>query len=147
MAKARAKSKGKAKGKPKMKAKRKAAKAKAKPKAKGKAKSKPKMKAKPKAAKAKPAPKPAAKPKPKAKRAANPAFMKPVQPDADLAAIVGPSAMPRTEVTKRIWAYIKANKLQDGRNINPDDKLAKLFGGRKTITMFEMTKHISKHVS
>jgi chromatin remodeling complex protein RSC6 len=147
LAKARAKSKGKAKGKPKMKAKRKAAKAKAKPKAKGKAKSKPKMKAKPKAAKPKPAPKPAAKPKPKAKRAANPAFMKPVQPDADLAAIVGPSAMPRTEVTKRIWAYIKANKLQDGRNINPDDKLAKLFGGRKTITMFEMTNHISKHVS
>ncbi len=85
----------------------------------------------------------------KKKRKPNAAFMKPVQPDAALSAVVGTKAIPRTEVTKKLWAYIKKNGLQDKknkRNINADDKLKTVFGGKKQVTMFEMTKLVSKHV-
>ncbi|HEY7319770.1 MAG TPA: SWIB/MDM2 domain-containing protein [Candidatus Binatia bacterium] len=85
----------------------------------------------------------------KKKRKPNAAFMKPVQPDAALGAVVGTKAIPRTEVTKKLWAYIKKNSLQDKKkktNINADDKLKVVFGGKKTVTMFEMTKLVSKHV-
>jgi upstream activation factor subunit UAF30 len=85
----------------------------------------------------------------KKKRKPNAAFMKPVQPDAALSAVVGNNAMLRTEVTKKLWAYIKKNRLQDEKkktNINADDKLKAVFGGKKTVTMFEMTKLVSKHV-
>ena len=91
--------------------------------------------------------KPAA--KKKAKRKPNPAFMKPLTPSDALAAIVGKKPLPRTEVTKKIWAYIKKNDLQDAknrRNINADDKLKPIFGKKKTVNMFEMTKLISKHL-
>ena len=83
------------------------------------------------------------------KRKPNAAFMKPVQPDTHLAAVVGVKAMPRTEVTKKIWAYIKKNGLQDKKNkrmINADDKLKAVFGGKKQVNMFEMTKLVSKHL-
>jgi upstream activation factor subunit UAF30 len=85
----------------------------------------------------------------KKKRKPNAAFMKPVQPDDALSAVVGTKAIPRTEVTKKLWAYIKRNGLQDKKkktNINADDKLKVVFGGKKTVTMFEMTKLVSKHV-
>ena len=85
----------------------------------------------------------------KKKRKPNAAFMKPVQPDASLGAVVGTKPIPRTEVTKKLWAYIKKNSLQDKKkrtNINADDKLKAVFGGKKTVTMFEMTKLVSKHV-
>ena len=85
----------------------------------------------------------------KKKRKPNAAFMKPVQPDAALSAVVGNQAMPRTEITKKLWAYIKKNRLQDQKkktNINADDKLKAVFGGKSTVTMFEMTKLVSKHV-
>jgi chromatin remodeling complex protein RSC6 len=85
----------------------------------------------------------------KKKRKPNAAFMKPVQPDDTLGAVVGTKAIPRTEVTKKIWAYIKRNGLQDKKkrtNINADDKLKAVFGGKKTVTMFEMTKLVSRHV-
>jgi len=85
-----------------------------------------------------------------AARKPNAAFMKPMQPDAALAEIVGEKAIPRTEVTKKVWAYIKKNKLQDAkekRNINADEKLLKVFGGKKQVTMFEMTKLVNKHLS
>lgn len=82
-----------------------------------------------------------------AKRKPNPAFMKPLKPSAELAAVVGSKPMPRTEVTKQVWAYIKKNGLQDGRTINADANLQKVFGGKKQVTMFDMTKHISKHLS
>jgi upstream activation factor subunit UAF30 len=85
----------------------------------------------------------------KKKRKPNAAFMKPVQPDTVLSAVVGTKAIPRTEVTKKLWAYIKRNGLQDKKkktNINADDKLKPVFGGKKTVTMFEMTKLVSKHV-
>ena len=75
--------------------------------------------------------------------------MKPVQPDAALGAVVGTKAIPRTEVTKKLWAYIKKKGLQDKKkrtNINADDALKAVFGGKKTVTMFEMTKLVSKHV-
>jgi chromatin remodeling complex protein RSC6 len=75
--------------------------------------------------------------------------MKPVQPDAALSEVVGAKAIPRTEVTKKLWAYIKKNSLQDKKkktNINADDKLKAVFGGKKTVTMFEMTKLVSRHV-
>jgi upstream activation factor subunit UAF30 len=91
-------------------------------------------------------------PKTKAKKTArkpNAAFMKPVQPDAALAAVVGDKAVPRTELTKKIWAYIRKHGLQDAKNkrmINADDKLKPVFGGKKQVSMFEMTKLISKHV-
>ena len=84
-----------------------------------------------------------------AKRAPNPAFMKAMQPDADLAAVVGSQPQPRTEVTKRIWAYIKKNNLQDAkerRMINADDKLRRVFGGKGKVSMFEMTKHVNNHL-
>ena len=83
------------------------------------------------------------------KRKPNAAFMKPMHPDATLAAVIGSSAMPRTEVTKKIWAYIKRNGLQDSknrRNINADDKLKEVFGGKKQVSMFEMTRLVNKHL-
>ncbi len=79
---------------------------------------------------------------------ANPKFMKPLQPDADLAAVVGSEPIPRTQVIKKMWDYIKANGLQDKvnkRNINADDKLLKLFG-KPQVTMFELAGIISKHL-
>jgi chromatin remodeling complex protein RSC6 len=85
----------------------------------------------------------------KKKRKPNAAFMKPVQPDAALSAVVGNKALPRTELTKKLWAYIKKNNLQDKKkktNINADDNLKAVFGGKKTVTMFEMTKLVSRHV-
>ena len=85
----------------------------------------------------------------KKKRAPNAAFMKPVQPDAALSVVVGAKPLPRTELTKKLWAYIKKNGLQDKKkkvNINADDNLKVVFGGKKTVTMFEMTKLVSKHV-
>jgi upstream activation factor subunit UAF30 len=85
----------------------------------------------------------------KKKRKPNAAFMKPVQPDEALSAVVGAKPIPRTEVTKKLWAYIKKNGLQDKKkrtNINADDKLKTVFGGKKTVTMFEMTKLVIKHV-
>jgi chromatin remodeling complex protein RSC6 len=84
-----------------------------------------------------------------AKRKPNAAFMKPVQPDATLAAVVGEKAMPRTELTKKLWAYIKKRGLQDTKNkrmINADDNLKAVFGGKKQVSMFDMTKLVSKHV-
>jgi upstream activation factor subunit UAF30 len=92
--------------------------------------------------------KPAAK-KPAAKRKPNAAFMKAMTPSAALAAVIGAAPAPRTEVTKKIWDYIKKNKLQDAankRNINADDKLKAVFGGKKTVSMFEMTKLVSNHL-
>jgi upstream activation factor subunit UAF30 len=83
------------------------------------------------------------------KRKPNAAFMKPVQPDAKLSEVVGNKAIPRTELTKKLWAYIKKNGLQDKknkRNINADEALLAVFGGKKTVSMFEMTKLVSKHV-
>jgi chromatin remodeling complex protein RSC6 len=85
----------------------------------------------------------------KKKRKPNAAFMKPIQPDATLSAVVGDKPIPRTELTKKLWAYIKKNGLQDKKkrtNINADDKLKAVFGGKKTVTMFEMTKLVSRHV-
>ena len=82
------------------------------------------------------------------KRKANAAFMKPMTPSATLAAVIGSSGMPRTEVTKKIWAYIKRNGLQDKNNrrmINADDKLRPIFG-KSQVSMFEMTKLVSKHL-
>lgn len=90
--------------------------------------------------------KPAAK---KSKRKPNAAFMKPMMPSAALGAVIGAGAMPRSEVTKKIWAYIKKNNLQDQknkRNINADDKLKAVFGGKSTVNMFEMTKLVNKHL-
>ncbi len=82
------------------------------------------------------------------KRKPNPAFMKPLTPSATLAAVVGASPLPRTEVVKKLWAYIRKNGLQDSqnrRNINADDKLKPIFG-KNTVSMFEMTKLVSKHL-
>ena len=84
------------------------------------------------------------------KRTPSAAFMRPVQPDNALAAVVGSSPMPRTELTKKLWAYIKRNGLQDSKNrraINADDKLRPVFGGRSQVSMFDMTKLVNKHVS
>jgi upstream activation factor subunit UAF30 len=83
------------------------------------------------------------------KRTPNAAFMKPVQPDEALAKIVGGKPLPRTEITKKLWDYIKKNKLQDAkerRNINADENLKVVFGGKKQVTMFEMTKLVGKHL-
>ncbi|MBS7328558.1 MAG: SWIB/MDM2 domain-containing protein [Oxalobacter sp.] len=77
------------------------------------------------------------------------AFMKPLQPDAALAAVVGKKALPRTQVTKKIWEYIKKNNLQDSANrrmINADKKLLPVFGGKEQVSMFEMTKLVSQHL-
>jgi len=85
----------------------------------------------------------------KSKRKPNAAFMKPVQPDAALSEVVGSKAIPRTEVTKKLWAYIKKNGLQDKKNkrmIKSDDALKPVFGGKATVNMFEMTKLVSKHL-
>ena len=90
-----------------------------------------------------------AKKKSGAKRKPNPAFMKPMTPSAALAAVVGPIAQARTEITKKIWGYIKKNKLQDAINkrmINADEKLREIFGGKRQVSMFEMTKLVSKHL-
>ena len=87
--------------------------------------------------------------KAKVKRKPNAAFMKPMMPSASLGAVIGTGAMPRTEVTKKIWVYIKKNKLQDAKNrrmINADDKIKVVFGGKKQVSMFEMTKLVSKHL-
>jgi upstream activation factor subunit UAF30 len=91
-----------------------------------------------------------AKPKTKAKRKPNPAFMKEMKISDALAKVVGSKPLPRTEVTKKLWQYIKKNKLQDTvnkRNINADDNLKAVFGGKKTVSMFEMTKLVNKHLS
>jgi upstream activation factor subunit UAF30 len=100
-------------------------------------------------AKKAPAAKKAAVKKPAAKRKPNAAFMKAMQPSPMLAAVVGNTPMPRTEVTKKIWDYIKKNKLQDAVNrrlINADDKLKAVFGGKGKVSMFEMTKLVSNHL-
>ncbi len=92
----------------------------------------------------------AAKKKTGSKRTPNAAFMKPMTPSAALAEIVGAKAIPRTEVTKKVWAYIKKNGLQDSKDrkkINADDKLQVVFGGKKAVNMFEMTKLVNKHLS
>lgn len=100
--------------------------------------------------------KPAAK-KPAAKKATakkttrkpNAAFMKPLQPDDALAAVVGSKPLPRTEITKRLWAYIKKEDLQDKKNrrmINADAALKAVFNGKSSVNMFEMTKLVAKHV-
>ncbi len=84
-----------------------------------------------------------------AKRAPNPAFMRAMQPDAALSAVVGGNPMPRTEITKKLWGYIKKNGLQDQkerRMINADDKLKPVFGGKSKVSMFEMTKLVNKHI-
>jgi upstream activation factor subunit UAF30 len=84
-----------------------------------------------------------------AKRTPNAAFMRPMQPDAALSAVVGTNPIPRTEITKKLWAYIKKNNLQDAkqrRNINADDKLKPVFGGKAQVSMFEMTKLVNKHI-
>jgi len=86
----------------------------------------------------------------KVKRAPNPAFMKPMQISDALAKVVGSKPMPRTEVTKKLWDYIKKNKLQDSvnkREINADGNLMKVFGGKGKVSMFEMTKLVNKHLS
>ncbi len=87
--------------------------------------------------------------KKKPARKPNAAFMKPVTPSSALAEIVGAKPIPRTEVTKRLWAYIKQNKLQDPKNrrmIKADTALKSVFGGKSTVNMFEMTKLVSKHL-
>jgi upstream activation factor subunit UAF30 len=85
----------------------------------------------------------------KKKRKPNAAFMKPVQPDTALSAVVGNKPIPRTEVTKKLWAYIKKNGLQDKKNrrmINADDALKTVFGGKASVNMFDMTKLVGKHL-
>jgi len=87
--------------------------------------------------------------KTKTARKPNAAFMKPVTPSAALAEVVGAKPIPRTEVTKKLWAYIKKNKLQDAKNkrmIKADDALKPIFGGKATVNMFEMTRLVSKHL-
>ncbi|MBM3779855.1 MAG: hypothetical protein FJW23_16730 [Acidimicrobiia bacterium] len=87
---------------------------------------------------------------PRKKRTPNAAFMRPVTPSVTLAAVIGAKPVPRTEVTKRLWAYIKKNGLQDTNNkrmINADDTLRAVFGGRSSVNMFEMTKLVGKHLS
>ena len=118
--------------------------------AKGAAKKAPAKKA---AAKKAPAKKAAAKKAPAkkagAKRKLNPALAAPMQPSAELAAVIGSKPMPRSEVAKQMWAYIRKNDLQDKvnrRNINADDKLRTVFGGKGTVSMFEMTSLVNKHL-
>jgi len=112
-----------------------------------------KKKAKKKTAKKKVAKKKTAKKKTakkKAKRKPNPAFMKPMTPSGDLAVVVGSRPLPRTQITKKLWDYIKKYKLQDKVNrrmINADAALKKVFGGKGKVSMFEMTKLVSKHLS
>jgi len=106
-----------------------------------------------KAAAKKPAAKKAAAKKPaaakKAARTPNAAFMRPVMPSHPLAEVIGKGGMPRTEVTKKLWAYIKKNGLQDQKNkrmINADAKLKPIFGGKAQVSMFDMTKLVGKHL-
>ncbi|MBI2064499.1 MAG: SWIB/MDM2 domain-containing protein [Candidatus Yanofskybacteria bacterium] len=80
----------------------------------------------------------------------NSAFMKPLNVSPELAAVVGAGPMPRSEVVKKLWVYIKSKNLQDSankRNINADEALKKVFGGKSVVNMFEMTKLVSKHLS
>jgi upstream activation factor subunit UAF30 len=87
--------------------------------------------------------------KKKSARKPNAAFMKALNPSAELAAVIGSKPVPRTEVVKKLWVYIKANKLQDAANrrmINADAKLKPVFGGKAQVSMFDMAKHISKHL-
>jgi chromatin remodeling complex protein RSC6 len=113
----------------------------------------PKKAAPKKAAPKKAAPKKAVKkaaPKKKSARKPNAAFMKALTPSAALGAVVGTKALPRTEAVKKIWEYIKKNKLQDAKNkrmINADDKLKVVFGGAKQVSMFDMAKFLAKHLS
>ena len=99
----------------------------------------------------KPAPKkPVAKKPAAAKRKPNAAFMKPLTPSPQLAEVVGSKPLPRTEVTSKVWAYIKKNGLQDPkakRMIIADDKLKAVFGGKKQVDMFQMTKLVNEHLS
>ena len=84
------------------------------------------------------------------KRKPNAAFMKPMTPSAALSEVVGSKAMPRTEVTKKLWVYIKKHKLQDAKKrtmINADERLKKVFGGKKQVNMFEMTKLVNNNLS
>ncbi|MGF9763196.1 SWIB/MDM2 domain-containing protein [Microvirga sp. 0TCS3.31] len=86
----------------------------------------------------------------KAAKKPNPALMKPLQPSAELAAVVGSSPLPRTEVVSKVWDYIKANNLQNPENkreILADDKLRAVFGGKDKVSMFEMNKHFAQHLS
>jgi len=127
---------------------KKAAKKTAKKAAKKPAAKKPAKKPAKKASAKKAAPKKAAK-KSGAKRKPNAAFMKPMTPSSTLAAVIGNSPMPRTEVTSKLWGYIKRNNLQDKVNrrmINADDKLRDVFGGKRQVSMFEMTKLVSRHL-
>jgi chromatin remodeling complex protein RSC6 len=105
-------------------------------------------KAAPKKAAKKAAPKKKAAKK-KSARKPNAAFMRALTPSTELAAVVGNKAIPRTEAVKKIWVYIKANKLQDSKNrrmINADAKLKPVFGGKGQVSMFDMAKHLSKHL-
>ena len=155
--KATKKKAAKRKAAPKKAAKKKAAKRKAAPKKAAKKKAAKKKASKKKATKKKASKKKASKKKAKkkaakkrAKRKPNPAFMRPLTPDAALAAVVGTKALPRTEVVKKLWSYIKRNNLQDNQNkrmINADAKLRDLFGGKKQVSMFEMTKLVSQHLA
>ena len=129
-------------------AKKAAAKSTAKAGAKSTAKKAPAKAAAKKAAPAKAAKKAA--PAKKSARKPNAAFMAPMKPSTELAAVVGANPMPRSEITKRVWDYIKKNNLQDAQNkrqINADDKLRPVFGGKKNVTMFEMTKLVNGHLS
>jgi chromatin remodeling complex protein RSC6 len=84
------------------------------------------------------------------KRAPNPAFMRPLQPSANLAAVIGGGSMPRTQVISKLWQYIKRHDLQDSKNrraINADEKLRPLFGGRSQVTMFDLAKIANKNLS
>ena len=86
----------------------------------------------------------------KAAKKPNPALMKPLQPSAELAAVVGSSPLPRTEVVSKVWEYIKKNNLQNPENkreILADDKLRAVFGGKDKVSMFEMNKHFAQHLS
>jgi len=85
-----------------------------------------------------------------AKRKPNAAFMRELTPSSELAAVVGNKPIPRTEVVKKLWAYIRKNNLQDAkerRQINTDDKLKAVFGGKKQVSMFDMNKFLSKHLT
>ena len=89
-------------------------------------------------------------PKTPSKRKPNPAFMRPVQPDDKLAAVVGSKPIPRSELTKKLWDYIKKNGLQDKKvrtQINADDALRPVFNGKSQVSMFEMTKLVSGHIT
>ena len=84
------------------------------------------------------------------KRAPNPAFMRPMQPSSNLAAVIGSGAVPRTQVISKLWQYIKRHDLQDSKNrraINADEKLRPLFGGRSQVTMFDLAKIANKNLS